>query len=125
MLSFFSSGPVPCLLEKQSNFKISQWSLDDFLRVHHAQCNTHLYGYGLERSEKLGKTYWMVIIPFRINLYPDPTTIEVLTRIFTHYYRMSIVNLCLVIFLSLKNTPLSFLTHYTHNTLNVLHRFGM
>ncbi len=39
-------------------------------------------------------------------------------------YRMSAGNLCLVTFLSLRNTPLAFLTAYSYERLNILHRLS-
>ena len=36
--------------------------------------------------------------------------------------RLAVGNLCFTVLLSIKNTPLAFLTGYSHERLNVLHR---
>jgi predicted ferric reductase len=37
---------------------------------------------------------------------------------------MAIINACFITFLSLKNTPLAYLTAYSHERLNILHQVG-
>lgn len=39
-------------------------------------------------------------------------------------YRLAAANMCLLTFLALKNTPLAFLTAYSYNYLNILHRLA-
>src|ERR1700709_1163276 len=37
---------------------------------------------------------------------------------------MAIINACFITFLSLKNTPLAYLTAYSYERLNILHQVG-
>lgn len=54
--------------------------------------------------------------------YPSPWTLVQSWRALTATIRVAVGNLCLLVFLALKNTPLAFLTAYSYERLNCLHQ---